>query len=152
MGTQSFRGSSGSFAPDTRPMHHSGAMWRYARWALRLLESFGRLRRTETCRCKARLGTAGPGIRRIRLGKIPEGGAQIDVRRKTLGAWQTADTIGFFQPYLSSGPGGRPRSGRTDLRSTSKGARARFLGACDLVRSTHAESAYLSRSVVPSAR
>ena len=34
----------------------------------------------------------GPGIRRIRLGKIPEGGAHIDVRRKTLGAWQTADT------------------------------------------------------------
>lgn len=38
----------------------------------------------------------GPGIRRIRLGKIPEGGAHIDVQRKTLGAWQTADTMGFF--------------------------------------------------------
>jgi hypothetical protein len=38
----------------------------------------------------------GPGIRRIKLGAIPEGGAHIDVRRKTLGAWQTADTMGFF--------------------------------------------------------
>ncbi|MGY4653752.1 hypothetical protein [Mycobacterium sp. URHB0021] len=42
---------------------------------------------------KARHGPAlldklpGPGIRRIRLGKVPEGGAHIDVRRKTLGAW-----------------------------------------------------------------
>ena len=31
------------------------------------------------------------------LGKIPEGGVHIDVPRKTLGAWQTADTMGFFQ-------------------------------------------------------
>jgi hypothetical protein len=38
----------------------------------------------------------GQGIRRMRLGKIPEGGVHIDVPRKTLGAWQTADTMGFF--------------------------------------------------------
>ena len=38
----------------------------------------------------------GPGITRIKLGKIPEGGAHIDMQRKTLGAWQTADTMGFF--------------------------------------------------------
>ena len=38
----------------------------------------------------------GEGIRRIRLGKIPEGGVHIDVQRKSLGAWQTADTMGFF--------------------------------------------------------
>ena len=47
----------------------------------------------------------GPGIRRIRLGKIPEGGAHIDVRRKTLGAWQTADTMGFFQAQPELWPG-----------------------------------------------
>ena len=47
----------------------------------------------------------GPGIRRIRLGKIPEGGAHIDVRRKTLGAWQTADTMGFFQALPELWPG-----------------------------------------------
>ncbi|MDO3634409.1 hypothetical protein [Mycolicibacterium arseniciresistens] len=47
----------------------------------------------------------GPGISRIRLGKIPEGGAHIDVQRKTLGAWQTADTMGFFRalPELWAG-------------------------------------------------
>ena len=39
----------------------------------------------------------GRGVRRVTLGKIPEGGAHIDVRRKTLGAWQTADTMGFFE-------------------------------------------------------
>lgn len=39
----------------------------------------------------------GPGIRRIKLGMIPEGGAHIDLQRKTLGAWQTADTMGFFR-------------------------------------------------------
>jgi hypothetical protein len=47
----------------------------------------------------------GPGVRRIRLGKIPEGGAHIDVRRKTLGAWQTADTMGFFQALPELWPG-----------------------------------------------
>jgi hypothetical protein len=47
----------------------------------------------------------GPGIRRIRLGKIPEGGAHIDVRRKTLGAWQTADTMGFFRALPELWPG-----------------------------------------------
>ena len=49
----------------------------------------------------------GPGIRRIRLGKIPEGGAHIDLRRKTLGAWQTADTMGFFQALPELWPGWR---------------------------------------------
>ena len=47
----------------------------------------------------------GPGIRRIKLGKIPEGGAHIDMRRKTLGAWQTADTMGFFQALPELWPG-----------------------------------------------
>ena len=38
------------------------------------------------------------------LGKIPEGGVHIDVPRKSLGAWQTADTMGFFSlPDLWSG-------------------------------------------------
>ncbi len=49
----------------------------------------------------------GPGIRRIKLGKIPEGGAHIDMRRKTLGAWQTADTMGFFQALPELWPGWR---------------------------------------------
>ncbi|HEX9176258.1 MAG TPA: hypothetical protein VF874_09260 [Mycobacterium sp.] len=39
----------------------------------------------------------GRGVRTLTLGKIPEGGVHIDVPRKTLGAWQTADTMGFFQ-------------------------------------------------------
>lgn len=47
----------------------------------------------------------GPGVRRITLGKIPEGGAHIDVRRKTLGAWQTADTMGFFRALPDLWPG-----------------------------------------------
>jgi hypothetical protein len=47
----------------------------------------------------------GAGIRRISLGKIPEGGAHIDLRRKTLGAWQTADTMGFFQALPELWPG-----------------------------------------------
>lgn len=47
----------------------------------------------------------GPGIRRIKLGTIPEGGAHIGLRRKTLGAWQTADTMGFFQALPELWPG-----------------------------------------------
>jgi hypothetical protein len=47
----------------------------------------------------------GPGISRIKLSKIPEGGAHIDVRRKTLGAWQTADTLGFFRALPELWPG-----------------------------------------------
>jgi hypothetical protein len=47
----------------------------------------------------------GPGISRIKLGTIPEGGAHIDVRRKTLGAWQTADTMGFFHALPELWPG-----------------------------------------------
>jgi hypothetical protein len=47
----------------------------------------------------------GRGVQRLTLGKIPEGGVHIDVPRKMLGAWQTADTMGFFQalPDLWSG-------------------------------------------------
>jgi hypothetical protein len=41
----------------------------------------------------------------IRLGKIPEGGAHIDMRRKTVSAWQTADTMGFFQALPELWPG-----------------------------------------------
>ncbi len=47
----------------------------------------------------------GRGVRSLTLGKIPEGGVHIDIRRKTLGAWQTADAMGIFQalPDLWSG-------------------------------------------------
>ena len=38
----------------------------------------------------------GPGVRSLTLGKIPEGGVHIDVPRNTVGAWQTADTMGIF--------------------------------------------------------
>jgi hypothetical protein len=47
----------------------------------------------------------GKGILRIKLDKIPEGGAHIDMRRKTLGAWQTADTLGFFRVLPELWPG-----------------------------------------------
>lgn len=39
----------------------------------------------------------GCGVARLSLGNIPEGGVHIDVPRKTVGAWQTADTMGIFQ-------------------------------------------------------
>ena len=39
----------------------------------------------------------GRGVQWLTLGKIPEGGVHIDVPRKRLGAWQTADTMGFFE-------------------------------------------------------
>jgi hypothetical protein len=39
----------------------------------------------------------GDGLRRLSLGRIPEGGVHIDVARKTVGAWHTADTMGIFQ-------------------------------------------------------
>lgn len=39
----------------------------------------------------------GRGVRSLTLGKIPEGGLHIDVPRKTVGAWQTADTMGIFR-------------------------------------------------------
>ncbi len=47
----------------------------------------------------------GRGVRSLTLGKIPEGGLHIDLARKRLGAWQTADTMGIFQalPDLWSG-------------------------------------------------
>jgi hypothetical protein len=38
----------------------------------------------------------GRGARSLTLGKIPEGGVHVDVPRKTVGAWQTADTMGVF--------------------------------------------------------
>ena len=49
----------------------------------------------------------GPGIRRIRLGKIPEGGVHIDVPRKTLAAWQTKDRLGVFAELPELWPGWR---------------------------------------------
>jgi hypothetical protein len=66
----------------------------------------------------------GPGIRRIKLGKIPEGGAHIDMRRKTLGPGKPPTRWASFTLYPSCGPGGRPRSGRTASRSTSADATA----------------------------
>ncbi len=47
----------------------------------------------------------GRGVRSLNLGKIPEGGVHIDLSRKRVGAWQTADTMGIFQalPYLWGG-------------------------------------------------
>jgi hypothetical protein len=47
----------------------------------------------------------GRGVTRLRLGTVPEGGVHIDVPRKTLGAWQTADTMGFFQALPDLWPG-----------------------------------------------
>jgi len=47
----------------------------------------------------------GRGVRRLNLGKIPQGGLHVDVPRNTVGAWQTADAMGVFQalPDLWSG-------------------------------------------------
>jgi hypothetical protein len=47
----------------------------------------------------------GRGVRRLNLGKIPQGGLHIDVPRKTVGAWQTAEAMGVFRalPQLWSG-------------------------------------------------
>ena len=47
----------------------------------------------------------GRGVKKLVLNTIPEGGAHIDVNRKTVGAWQTADTMGIFQalPEVWSG-------------------------------------------------
>lgn len=39
----------------------------------------------------------GRGVKKLVLNTIPEGGVHIDVNRKTVGAWQTADTMGIFQ-------------------------------------------------------
>lgn len=38
----------------------------------------------------------GRGVRGLTLGKIPDGGVHVDVPRKTVGVWQTADTMGIF--------------------------------------------------------
>jgi hypothetical protein len=38
----------------------------------------------------------GRGIKKLVLNKIPEGGTHIDVSAKTVGVWQTADTMGIF--------------------------------------------------------
>ena len=47
----------------------------------------------------------GRGVKTLRLNKIPEGGVHVDVRHQTVGAWQTADTVGIFEalPDLWSG-------------------------------------------------
>lgn len=47
----------------------------------------------------------GRGVTTLKLGKIPEGGCHIDIPGKRLGAWQTADTMGFFQALPDLWPG-----------------------------------------------
>jgi hypothetical protein len=47
----------------------------------------------------------GRGFPALILGKIPEGGVHIDVRRKLVGAWQTADTMGIFEAVPKLWPG-----------------------------------------------
>jgi hypothetical protein len=38
----------------------------------------------------------GHGVKYLGLNMIPEGGVHIDVSSRTVGAWQTADTMGIF--------------------------------------------------------
>jgi len=47
----------------------------------------------------------GRGVKTLGLNMIPEGGVHVDVRHQTVGAWQTADTLGIFEalPDLWSG-------------------------------------------------
>ncbi|MGV0834033.1 hypothetical protein [Mycolicibacterium thermoresistibile] len=63
--------------------------------------------------CKAWHGPAlidllpGRGLKTVRWHKIPEGGVHIDVGRRTVGAWQTADTMGVFSALPGLWPGWR---------------------------------------------
>lgn len=47
----------------------------------------------------------GRGLKKLVLNMIPEGGVHIDLRAKSIGVWQTSDTMGIFQalPELWSG-------------------------------------------------
>ena len=79
----------------------------------------------------------GRGVRHLTLGKIPEGGLHIDVTRKTVGAWQTADTMGIFQalPDLWSGWAdgvlGRSLRGTSpSMQGRSANSRIRFSRRC----------------------
>ena len=52
----------------------------------------------------------GRGVGRLTLSKIPEGGVHIDLPRKAVGGWQTADTMGILQAT-------RGQSGRADCQT-----------------------------------
>jgi len=65
----------------------------------------------------------GPGIRRIRLGKIPKAGLTSMCVERRWGPGKPPTRWASFTRYPTCGPGGRPRSGRTASRSTSNGAR-----------------------------
>lgn len=56
---------------------------------------------------------SGPDVRRLRLGKVLEGGLHVDVARKTLGAWQTANTMRVLPPCPTWGPIGRQSAWRS---------------------------------------
>jgi len=47
----------------------------------------------------------GPGLTRLKLHVIPEGGVHIDVGRKTMGEWHTADTMGICRELADLWPG-----------------------------------------------
>lgn len=47
----------------------------------------------------------GPGLTRLNLRSIPEGGVHIDLGRKTLGEWHTADTMGICRELPALWPG-----------------------------------------------
>ncbi|WP_245233836.1 hypothetical protein [Mycobacterium sp. PS03-16] len=64
----------------------------------------------------------GNGVSRLRLRKIPEGGCHIDIPRKTMSAWQTADTMGIFQALPELSPGWQTEVWRTGSKSTSPDA------------------------------
>ena len=67
----------------------------------------------------------GRGVGRLTLSKIPEGGVHIDLPRKAVGAWQTADTMGIFQ--ATRGQSGRAycqtRGSAGTPRTRSRGER-----------------------------
>lgn len=47
----------------------------------------------------------GPGLDRLKLRTIPEGGVHIDISRKTMGEWHTADTMGICRELAGLWPG-----------------------------------------------
>lgn len=52
----------------------------------------------------------GPGLSRIRLHTIPEGGVHVDVARKTVGEWHTSDNMGICTELPKVWPGWRTES------------------------------------------
>lgn len=88
----------------------------------------------------------GPGLSRLTLGMIPEGGVHIDVDRNTVGQWHTADNMGICTALPGLWPGWQTDSWRDGFeQQVQRCGTALRLPVLDLAAGAHSARSWISQ-------